>query len=226
MPAVTVLIIDDEPQIRRLLRTVLESADWRTIEAANGADGIREAATRLPDVILLDLGLPGMGGMDVLRRLREWSDVPVLILSVQDSGEDKVLALDEGADDYVTKPFDSQELLARMRVLLRRKSAPEDPILELGPLTVDFPERLVRVHGREIELTPTEYNLLRVLARHAGKIVTQKQLLTAVWGPNAADQSQYLRVFMSHIRRKLTAAGMVPNPIRTETGVGYRLIVA
>lgn len=226
MPAITVLIIDDEPQIRRLLRVVLDSVEWRVIEAATGPDGIREAATRLPDLVILDLGLPGMNGMEVLWRLREWTDVPVLILSVQDSGDDKVLALDDGADDYVTKPFDSQELLARLRVLLRRKSSADDPILELGDVTMDFPERIVRVRGRESEFTPTEYNLLRVLARHAGKIVTHKQLLAAVWGPGSVQQSQYLRVFMSHIRRKLTEAGLDPRAIRTETGVGYRLLIS
>ena len=218
-----ILVIDDEPQMRRLLRVALEAADYRVFEAATGQEGLVEAASRQPDAILLDLGLPELDGMEVLRRLREWTSTPVLVLSVQDAGEDKVRALDLGADDYVTKPFDTPELLARLRVLLRRTQPPEEPIFERGPLRIDFASRLVHVNGREVALTATEYALLRVLARHAGKIVTQKQLLTAVWGPNAAEQAQYLRVFMSHIRRKLAAAGLPPEAIRTETGVGYRL---
>jgi two-component system KDP operon response regulator KdpE len=218
-----ILVIDDEPQMRRLLRVALEAADYRVFEAATGQEGLVEAASRQPDAILLDLGLPEFDGMEVLRRLREWTSTPVLVLSVQDAGEDKVRALDLGADDYVTKPFDTPELLARLRVLLRRTQPPEEPIFERGPLRIDFASRLVHVNGREVALTATEYALLRVLARHAGKIVTQKQLLTAVWGPNAAEQAQYLRVFMSHIRRKLAAAGLPPEAIRTETGVGYRL---
>jgi two-component system KDP operon response regulator KdpE len=219
-----ILIIDDEPQLRRLLRVALEAADYRVFEAASGREGLAEVATRQPDVILLDLGLPEMNGIEVLRRLREWSATPVLILSVQDSGEDKVQALDLGADDYVTKPFHTPELLARLRVLLRRAQSPEEPMFESGPLRIDFAARLVHVGAREVELTGTEYAVLRVLARHAGKIVTHKQLLAAVWGPNATEQSQYLRVFVSHIRRKLSAAGFAPENIRTETGVGYRLV--
>jgi two-component system KDP operon response regulator KdpE len=218
-----ILVIDDEPQMRRLLRVALEAADYRVFEATTGREGLAEAASRQPDAILLDLGLPELDGMEVLRRLREWTSTPVLILSVQDAGEDKVRALDLGADDYVTKPFDTPELLARLRVVLRRTQPPEEPVFERGPLRIDFASRLVHVNGREVALTATEYALLRVLARHAGKIVTQKQLLTAVWGPNAAEQAQYLRVFMSHIRRKLAAAGFPPEAIRTETGVGYRL---
>jgi len=218
-----ILVIDDEPQIRRLLRVALEAADYRVFEAATGREGLAEAASRQPDAILLDLGLPELDGMEVLRRLREWTATPVLVLSVQDAGEDKVRALDFGADDYVTKPFDTPELLARLRVLLRRTQPPDEPVFERGPLRVDFTARLVHVNGREIALTATEYALLRVLARHAGKIVTHKQLLTAVWGPNATEQAQYLRVFMSHIRRKLSATGLPPEAIRTETGVGYRL---
>jgi len=221
-----ILVIDDEPQMRRLLRVALEAHDYEVCEAATGREGLAEAATRAPDIILLDLGLPEMPGLEVLRRLREWSSVPVLILSVQDSGEDKVQALDLGADDYVTKPFDTAELLARLRVLQRRTQPPDEPVFESGPLRIDFAARLVHVGRNEVSLTATEYSLLRVLARHAGKIVTHKQLLTAVWGPNATEQAQYLRVFMSHIRRKLTAAGLDPETIRTETAIGYRLLSA
>jgi two-component system KDP operon response regulator KdpE len=219
-----VLVIDDEPQIRRLLRVALEAADYKVLEAASGPDGLVEVASRQPEVIVLDLGLPGMDGMEVLRRLREWSSTPVLILSVQAGSEDKVRALDLGADDYVTKPFDTSELLARLRVLLRRNQPPDEPVFESGKLRIDFVARLVRVGPHEIDLTSTEYNLLRVLARHAGKIVTHRQLLDAVWGKNHSGQAEYLRVFISHIRRKLAAAGL-PESIRTEAGVGYRLLV-
>lgn len=219
------LVIDDEPQIRRLLRSLLEGYDYLVRESATGREGLTEAAANPPDVIILDLGLPDGGGLDVLRRLREWSHVPVLILSVQDAEEDKVRALDEGADDYVTKPFNAQELLARLRVLLRRNQAPDEPVFETGPLRIDFAARLVWVRGREISLSATEYALLRVLARHAGRIVTHRQILSAVWGPNAVEQSQYVRVYLSHVRKKLTAAGLSPDVIRTETGVGCRLVL-
>jgi len=220
-----ILLIDDEPQIRRMLRVTLEAQGYKVHEAATGRDGLTEAATRQPDAILLDLGLPDLGGLEVLKRLREWTKTPVLILSVQDAGEDKVAALDEGADDYVTKPFNTQELLARLRVLLRRGNAHDEPVFEAGPLKIDFSARLVWVNGKEVDLSATEYALLRVLAHHAGKIVTHRQILSSVWGPQAVEQSQYLRVYLSHVRRKLTAQGLPPNTIRTETGVGCRLVV-
>lgn len=222
----SLLIIDDEPQIRRLLRVVLEADGYRVLEAAGGQEGLVEAASRLPDAIILDLGLPDLPGVEVLRRLREWTTTPVLILSVQDAEEDKVLALDGGADDYVTKPFNSQELLARLRVLLRRTRSADEPVIEAGPLKMDLAARLVWVGGKETTLTATEYALLRELAQHAGKIVTHKHLLAAVWGPNAVEQSQYLRVYLSHIRRKLTEAGLPADAIRTEVGIGYRLLLA
>ncbi len=222
----TLLIIDDEPQIRRLLRVVLEADGYRVLEAASGQDGLVEAASRLPDAVILDLGLPDIPGVDVLRRLREWTTTPVLVLSVQDAEEDKVMALDGGADDYVTKPFNSQELLARLRVLLRRARSADEPVIEAGPLKMDLAARLVWVRGKEVALTATEYALLRELAQHAGKIVTHKHLLAAVWGPNAVEQSQYLRVYLSHIRRKLADAGVPAEAIRTEVGIGYRLILA
>lgn len=220
-----ILIIDDEPQIRKMLRVILESRDYRVDEASGGRDGLVEAASRLPAAILLDLGLPDLPGLTVLRRLREWTDTPVMILSVQDSGEDKVAALDAGADDYVTKPFDSAELLARLRVLLRRVRPPDEPVIECGTLRLDLASHLAWVGNHELDLTATEYALLRVLARHAGRIVTQKQLLSEVWGPNALENSQYLRVFLSHIRKKLAACGFPAAAIRTETGIGYRLVV-
>lgn len=223
MTATKVLVIDDEPQIRRLLRHALEGLDWRVFEAATGREGISETASRLPDLVILDLGLPDITGFNVLARLREWTSVPVLILSVHDSEDEKVAALDGGADDYVTKPFNTQELLARLRVLLRRTHDDDEPIFQRGALTIDFAAHLVKVGSEVLELTTTEYSLLRILAQHAGKIVTHKQLLADVWGPNAVEQSQYLRVFMSHIRRKLSSRGIPSNAIRTEVGVGYRL---
>lgn len=225
MNTASILIIDDEPQIRRLLRVALEGQEYRIFEADTGHEGLIEAASRLPDAIILDLGLPDLLGLEVLKRLREWSQAPVLVLTVQDAEDDKVRALDEGADDYVTKPFNTQELLARLRVALRRTRSPADPVFEGGLLKMDFSARSVWVKNREIIFTETEYDLLRVLAQHSGKVVTHKQLLAAVWGPNAVEQSQYLRVFMSHIRKKLTTAGLLPETIRTETGVGYRLTI-
>ncbi|MEO6054049.1 MAG: response regulator [Chthoniobacterales bacterium] len=222
----SILIIDDEPQIRRLLRVVLEGGEYRVFEAEMGATGIQEAASRRPDLILLDLGLPDMRGNEVLRRIREWSTVPVLILSVHDDEEDKVEALDGGADDYVTKPFNNAELLARLRVLTRRLSPPgDDSTFESGPLRVDFAIRQVFLHNREIPLTPTEYALLRVLVRNAGKVVTHRHLLTSVWGPNSVEQSQYLRVYMTHLRNKLASDGKPFSGIHTETRIGYRLIL-
>lgn len=222
----TALIIDDELQIRRLLRAALESAGYRVMEADNGQLGIAETALRRPDVVILDLGLPDLDGLEVLRRIREWSRVPILIASVRDGSEDKVAALDRGADDYVTKPFDSGELLARLRAIQRRADpAHEAPEFISGPLRVDFVARLVKVGDQEVHLTPIEYALLRVLALNAGKVVTHRQLLREVWGPNAEEQSQYLRVHLTHVRRKLAEAGLTARSLRTEPGVGYRLCV-
>lgn len=220
-----ILVIDDEPQIRRLLRVALEAQGCKIHEAATGQDGLIAAASWRPELIILDLGLPDLSGLEVLVRLREWTQTPVLILSVQDAEEDKVRALDQGADDYVTKPFSTQELLARLRVLLRRNHSPEEPVFELDALTIDFSGQTVHVGGKPLSLTATEYALLRELARHAGKIVTHKHLLAAVWGPNATEQSQYLRVYLSHIRKKLAEAGFPAEAIHTETGVGYRLLL-
>jgi two-component system KDP operon response regulator KdpE len=219
-----ILIIDDEPQIQRLLRLVLEAEGYHVDTAGTGQEGLVEAASRLPDAVILDLGLPDLDGLTVLSRLREWTRVPVLILSVLDSGEDKIKGLDLGADDYVTKPFDTGELLARLRVLLRRSLPQDEPVFESGLLRIDFASRRVTVAQKEVVLTATEYSLLRVLARSAGKIVTHKQLLTAVWGPKTTEQSEYLRVFLSHIRRKLSEAGLPKAAIRTESGIGYRLV--
>ena len=223
-PNHTALIIDDEKQIRRLLRLALEGADHQLYEAETGAAGLAEIVRCRPDVVLLDLGLPDMDGVKMLRRLREWSDVPVLILSVRDDAEEKVAALDAGADDYVTKPFDTAELLARVRVAKRRSlTETGEPVFNSGSLCVDFATRQVRINGVEIKLTPTEYSLLRVLVQNAGKVVTHRQLLRTVWGEKAESQAQYLRVYFTHLRKKLQSSASAPSPIKTEVGVGYRL---
>lgn len=220
----TALIIDDEVQIRRLLRAALEGAGYRVVEADRGQLGISETALRRPDVVILDLGLPDLDGLKVLGRIREWSRVPVLIASVRDDPEEKVAALDAGADDYVTKPFDSTELLARLRAIQRRADpAHETPEFIAGPLRIDFVARVVTIGNTEIRLTPIEYALLRVLALNAGKVVTHRQLLREVWGPNAEQQSHYLRVHLTHVRQKLADAGLNVRSLRTEPGVGYRL---
>ena len=221
------LIIDDEKQIRRLLRIALESADHHVFEAESGEAGLNEIVQRRPDIVLLDLGLPDLDGIKVLRRLREWSDVPVLILSVRDDAEEKVAALDAGADDYVRKPFDTAELLARVRAAQRRSlTEAGEPVYNSGPLCVDFAARQVKLDGKEVKLTPTEYSLLRVLVQNAGKVVTHRQLLRTVWGEKAESQAQYLRVYITHLRRKLEAERDSPTLIRTEVGIGYRLSAA
>jgi two-component system, OmpR family, KDP operon response regulator KdpE len=220
------LIIDDEVQIRRLLRVVLEADGYRVLESESGEQGLSDIALRRPDVVLLDLGLPRIDGLTVLKRLREWSRVPVLVLTVRAGAEEKVAALDAGADDYVTKPFDSPELLARLRAIQRRASGDKnEPYFQAGHLGIDFTAHTVTVKGEEVKLTATEYALLKVLAQHAGKVVTHKQLLRDVWGPNAEEQSQYLRVYMTHLRKKIEVPGEKEKLLRTESGIGYRLVV-
>jgi two-component system KDP operon response regulator KdpE len=222
----TALILDDEPQVRKLLRVLLEQDHYRALEADNGRHGLSEVALRRPEVVLLDLCLPDMDGLSVLQRLREWSRVPVLVLSVRDGPEDKVAALDAGADDYVTKPFESTELLARLRAIQRRVAgSAEDAHFEAGHLIIDFDSRIVRVQGNEVKLTATEYALLKVLALNAGKVVTQKQLLRDVWGPNAEEQAQYLRVYMMHLRKKIEIPEAPARLLKTESGIGYRLLI-
>lgn len=222
----TALIIDDEIQIRRLLRVILEGESYRVLDAESGRQGLSEIALRRPDVVLLDLGLPDLDGLAVLNRLREWSRVPVLILSVREEPEDKVAALDAGADDYVTKPFDSGELLARLRAIQRR--APdirEAPYFQTGHVAIDFTSHTVTVRGHEVKVTATEYALLKVLAQNAGKVVTHKMLLREVWGPNAENQSQYLRVYMTHLRKKIEIPNSRVKLLKTEPGIGYRLLL-
>jgi two-component system KDP operon response regulator KdpE len=221
----TALVVDDEKQIRRFLRIVLEEDHYRVLESESGKQGLADVALRRPDVVLLDLGLPDMEGIAVLKRLREWSQVPVLILSVRDGPEDKVAALDAGADDYVTKPFEALELLARLRAIQRRSHSADEPLFHAGHLAIDFTSHAVTLKGNEIKLTPTEYGLLKILAQHAGKIVSHKQLLREVWGPNAEEQSQYLRVYMTHLRKKIESSERGEKLLRTESGIGYRLMI-
>ena len=225
LPAV--LIIDDEVQIRRLLRVTLEAAGYRVYEAAKGQDGLVEAAQRRPDIIILDLGLPDMEGTVVLKRLREWSQAPVLVLSVREGEGDKVSALDLGADDFMTKPFSSAELLARLRVAQRHaQPIAENAVFTCGHLQVDLASRLVTVKGNEVKMTPTEYSLLRLLVRNAGKVVTHRQILKEVWGPAYGEQTHYLRVYVAHLREKIEADPGRPELLVTEPGVGYRMMVS
>lgn len=223
-PARTALIIDDEIQMRRLLRVILEAGGYRVLDAATGQEGLLQTAQLKPDVVLLDLGLPDLPGEQVLRRIREWSQVPILILSVRDQTAEKVSALDAGANDYVTKPFDSAELLARVRAVLRHQQPQGvDAIFRTADLEVDLARRQVFKSGVEVKLTPTEYSLLRLLVTHAGKVLTHRQMLTEVWGEKSAHQSHYLRVHIAHLREKLEADPSSPELIRTEPAVGYRL---
>ncbi len=216
----TALIIDDEIQIRRLLRMALESKGYTVRDAENGQMGLQEAVFLKPDVILLDLGLPDMDGVEVLRRLREWSSVPVLILSVRDQEAVKLAAFDAGADDYISKPFSTAELMARLTAIQRRQGAHEAANLQLGPLVLDPVHHEASLNSQPLKLTPTEYALLAQLVRHAGKVVTLKQLLRAVWGPQAEEQSHYLRVYANHLRKKLEGSTL---EIKNEPGIGYRL---
>jgi len=227
MPDPVVVLIEDEPQIRKFLRATLAGQSYRLFEATTGADGVVEVGSRQPDVVIVDLGLPDMDGLDVIRRVREWTDVPVIVLSARGQERDKVVALDAGADDYVSKPFGAGELLARIRVALRRTAGAsheaDDAVFKVGELRVDLLHRQVLVNGKEIHLTPIEYKLLTMLVRHAGKVVTHQQLLREVWGPAHTEQAHYARVYMAHLRHKLEAEPTRPRYLLTEPGVGYRL---
>ena len=223
---IRILVIDDEVSIRRLLQVILEGAGHTVLTAEDASHGLHALALDKPDLLILDLGLPDLDGLEALRRLRDWSQVPVLVLSARANSNDKVKALDLGADDYLTKPFDAPELLSRIRALLRRVAAPGDSSgIVLGPLAVDLADHQVTVNGRTVPLTPIEFSLLAQLARHAGRVLTHAHLLNAVWGPKAADQAHYLRVHLTHLRRKLQAAGLPPAIIRNEPGIGYRLLL-
>ena len=225
-PAPLVLLIEDEPAVRRYLKAGLTSQGYRYLEAATGAEGARLAAQHVPDVILLDLGLPDRDGMEVLREIRQWSAIPVVVLTARDQESQKVAALDAGADDYLTKPFGFGELLARLRAVQRRAAAPRAAAgrLECGPLVLDVEKRQVQVSGREVHLTPIEFRLLITLARHPDRVITRRQLIQAVWGPHPTDAAPSLRVHMAHLRRKIEDEGGAPRMLVTEAGVGYRLV--
>jgi two-component system KDP operon response regulator KdpE len=222
-----VLLVEDEPQMRRFLRTTLPLHSFRLIEAPTVREGLMSAASHQPQIVLLDLGLPDGDGMDFIRRFREWSRTPVIVLSARGRESDKVDALDAGADDYVTKPFGVDELLARIRVALRHAAeaggGSRDPVLELGSLRIDFAAHDVRQDGNHVHLTPTEFRLLSLLARHAGKLLTHRQILREIWGPGSATQTHTLRVYMAELRRKIEKDPARPQLLTTEPGVGYRL---
>jgi two-component system KDP operon response regulator KdpE len=225
--AATVLVIEDEKGIVRFLRVTLGSQGYAVHEAATGQAGLMQAAACRPDVVLLDLGLPDMDGLEVIRRVRAWSAVPIVILSARGQESDKVAALDAGADDYLTKPFGISELTARIRVALRHSSRmegqDEGSVYESGDLRVDLESRLVHVRSREVSLTPIEFRLLAVMVKNAGKVLTHRHLLREVWGPHSTEDSQYLRVFVHQLRHKIETDPSRPEYIVTETGVGYRL---
>ena len=221
-----VLIVDDEPQIRRLLTITLEAAGYRVMTAETGREGLILAAQHRPELLILDLGLPDMTGQELLRQLREWTQTPVVVLSVQDDEKGKVAALDAGADDYITKPFNTDELLARLRTALRHaaRGKTEEPVFTAGDLVVDLASRRVTRRGQPVKLTATEYALLRLFIQHAGKVLTHHHILQSVWGKNHEDQTHYLRVYVARLREKLEADPARPQLFQTEASIGYRLV--
>jgi two-component system KDP operon response regulator KdpE len=226
-PGPLVLVVEDEPQMRRFLRPALEGQGYRVIEAVTAKEAIVQASSHAPDCVLLDLGLPDGEGIEVARRIREWSAMPIIVVSARGQESDKVAALDAGADDYLTKPFGTGELLARLRVaerhMARFREEAAEPVFEASGLRVDLARREVWRGGEEVRLTPLEYKLLTTLVRYAGKVVTHRQLLKEVWGPSAVNETQYLRVYMAQLRHKLEQDPARPTLLVTETGVGYRL---
>ena len=226
------VVIEDEPQIRRFVRAALEAEGWQVFEADTARRGLSEAGTRKPDLLVLDLGLPDGDGLEVIRDVRNWSAVPIVVLSARVDEADKIAALDAGADDYLTKPFGVGELLARVRANLRRPrvanpdGSAEEPLFQFGDVVVDRQARLVRRGGLEVHLTPLEYRLLTVLVSNAGRVLTHRQLLREVWGPSHDGQSHYLRIYLGHLRQKLEADPAQPRHLLTETAVGYRLLVS
>jgi len=223
----TILIIEDDPALQKFLRVTLESQNYHTILATRGEEGMRHAAMSQPDLIILDLGLPDIDGLDVSTRLREWTAIPIIVVSARGREHDKVVALDSGADDYLTKPFGVAELLARVRVALRHRAASNqetgDPVFEVGGLKVDLSRREVTVNAAPIHLTPNEFKLLAVLVKNAGRVMTHRQLLKEVWGPGSGDETHYLRVYMNQLRQKIERDPARPQYLLTEAGVGYRL---
>ncbi len=226
-PRPTMLLVEDEPEIRRLLRVSLGAKGYRVVESPSGRRGMIDAATHKPDLAIVDLGLPDFDGVEVIRRIRTWSPMPIIVLSARIQEHAKIEALDAGADDYVTKPFAIGELLARLRVALRHAVRPPSgsPVLDLGGVTVDLEARRATREGHEIRLTPIEFRLLAALAKHLGMVVTQRELLTQVWGPTHRDDTHYLRIYMKQLRDKLEADPVRPRHLLTETGIGYRLVV-
>jgi two-component system KDP operon response regulator KdpE len=220
-----VLIVDDEPQIRRFLRTSLDAHGFEVVEADCGKEAIRQATVEKPDVIVLDLGLPDMEGLEVIKRLREWSPVPIIVLTARNREPDKIEALDCGADDYLTKPFGMGELMARIRAALRHRlqSTGAPPVFRLGDIVVDLVKRMVTRAGEEVKLSPREYDVLRMLVQNAGRVVTHQQMLREVWGPAHLQDTQYLRVYVGQLRDKLEPQPEAPRYIVTEPGVGYRI---
>lgn len=222
-----ILVIDDEPQILRALRTILSAKHYRVTTASRGEEGLALAAAGQPDLIILDLGLPDMDGVQVCAHLREWTQTPIIVLSVRDSEKDKVLALDKGADDYLTKPFGIEELLARIRVALRHSAqGPSTPetVITAGDLTIDLAGHVVTRQGEEVKLTATEFRLLAFLVKHAGRVLTHQSILIQIWGPEYADNVEYLRVYMGQLRKKLESDPKKPRYLISEPGVGYRFI--
>lgn len=226
-PAAEILVAEDEPQMRRFFRALIRSHDYRLLEAGTGREALALASSHRPDLLILDLGLPDRDGLELLVELRAWTSMPIIVVSARGSELDKVRALDLGADDYLTKPFGSHELLARVRVALRQAArvgaGSEQPLFEVGELSVDLARRKVELGGQAVRLTPTEYKLLSTMIAHAGKVLTHRQLLSEVWGPAQASNTQYLRVYMAQLRRKLEADPARPSLLKTEIGVGYRL---
>ena len=226
-PRPTILVIEDEPPVKKFLRVTLESQNYALIEASRGEEGMRHAAVSQPDLIILDLGLPDMDGLEVTRRLREWTAIPIIVVSARGKEQDKVAALDAGADDYLTKPFGVGELLARLRVALRHRATVNqdtgDPIFQTGGLKIDLARREVTVDGALVHLTPNEFKLLTVLAKNSGRVLTHRQLLREVWGPGSGEETHYLRVYMNQLRQKLERDPTRPRYLVTEAGVGYRL---
>ncbi len=225
-PQTHILVVDDEPQIRKFLRISLNAHSYTVSEASRGEDGIKKCAIENPALVVLDLGLPDMDGLQVVRRIREWSEVPIIVLSVRASEQDKISALDHGANDYVTKPFGVGELLARVRAALRlrEEAAPDASGIAVGDLIIDFAQRRVRRADAEIRLTKKEFDILRVLAKNAGRIVTHQQMLRSIWGPAQEDDTHYLRIYVGHLRQKLGDDSANPRYIENEPGVGYRLM--
>ncbi len=222
-----ILLIEDEPQMRRFLRITLQGHGYRLVEAGTGQEGLMQAASRNPDVVLLDLGLPDLDGLEVTKRLREWTQIPIIVISAREQEQDKVKALDAGADDYLTKPFSAGELMARIRVALRhalrQRAGRNDPVFTVNNLRVDLAQRQVYLDEREVHLTPIEYKLLTALIRNAGKVITHRQLLQEVWGPAHVNEVQYLRVYMTQLRHKLESDPARPRFLMNEPGIGYRM---